>query len=508
MKNLSEIKNSLALRLLKVVFSIYLCITVVVTLVQMLNEYLLEAHFVKNSLVVSQNIFQENLATSVWNFDQEQLAATVQGMLKQQTLVGVEIVDEHQNVLIQQGKILNKKNLPVLLKNGQQQPISYTTLFPYTFDLLHDKKIIGKVTVYSSNQMVIDKVKYNFLVIIINAVIKTLALWLLFIWAFRKFLTRQLDIFCQAMEEVDIDNHKTCFLKLETFDTYELSRIEYFFNALLGRIIVSRNNLNELNKTLEEKVLLRTQELSDKNLQLERLNEEKNEFLSIAAHDLKNPLSAITSLTQLIGELAKKGDNQEKLLSYTHFIEISATRMFDLINTLLNVNKIETGNIGVNVIETDILTLVQKLMDIHLQHAERKNIAFSIQARDESYIAATDEFLVSQILDNLISNAIKYSPLNEKVTIRLTKRLTGVNFEIHNSGQGLTEADQAKLFVKFSRLSTQPTANEHSSGLGLYIAQKLAVMLNTEICCKSVLGEGVSFSLTLPTMKPCESSFL
>lgn len=497
MKNAPQLKNSLALRLLKVVFSIYLGITVVITLVQMVNEYLLEAHFVKDSLIISQSIFQESLGTSLWNFDHQQLSVTVEGILKQQTVIGVEIVDDQNKVLIQKGQILNKNAMPVRIEQGIQKPLAYLSLFPHHFNLWHDKKPIGKVTLYSSNQVVIDKVKYNFLVIIINAIIKTIALWLLFIWAFKKYLTKQLDVFCLAMEKIDLDNQKTCFIHLETFDTYELSRIEYFFNALLKRLLEGRDKLNDLNKTLEHKVVLRTQELSDKNLQLEKLNQEKTEFLSIAAHDLKNPLSAISSLTKLIKKLVQSGDNQEKLLNYVHFIDISATRMFELINNLLDVDKIETGNIAIKWGETDIFKVVEDLMPIHQQHAQAKDIVLSLQAVDVPYFANTDKFLLSQVLDNLISNAIKYSPVNHAVTICLSKTAHKVKIAVQNQGQGLSDTDKEKLFVKFNRLSNKPTANEHSTGLGLYIAQKLAKMLNSKIECESVVEQGAVFSLEL-----------
>ncbi len=501
MKNAPQLKNSLALRLLKVVFSIYLSITLVITVVQMVNEYLLEAHFVKNSLIISQAIFQESLVTSLWNFDHQQLSATAEGILKQQTIVGVEIADDHGKFLIQRGQIFNQNLTPVLITHGVQQPLTYIALFPYRFDLLHNKKMIGKVTLYSSNQVVINKVKYNFLVIIINAIIKTIALWWLFIWAFKKFLTKQLDVFCLAMEKIDLDNQKTCVIKLETFDTYELSRIEYFFNALLKRVLEGRDKLNDLNKTLEHKVLLRTQELSDKNQQLEQLNQEKNEFLSIAAHDLKNPLSAISSSTQLIKKLVKNGGNPEKLLNYVNFIDISATRMFELINNLLNIDKIETGNVALSWADTEIFAVVQNLISIHQQHAQAKSIFLSLQAVDTVYVAHTDKFLLAQILDNLLSNAIKYSPINQTVTIYLSKTVNTIKIAIKNQGQGLSAEDKAKLFIKFNRLSNKPTANEHSTGLGLYIAQKLANMLNSKIECESIMEQGTVFSLDIVIYK-------
>ena len=292
MKNIPLIKKSLALRLLKVVFSIYLCITVIITLVQMANEYFLEEQFIKDSLIINQQIFQENLVTSVWNFDNEQLVATIHGMLKQPMIVGIEILDENKKFLIKNGQILNENSVPVLLENGKE--ITFNYLFKHSFNLVHENKTIGNVTLYSSSEVVFNKVKYNFLVIIINAIVKTIVLWLLFIWAFNKFLTQQLDIFCQAMENVDIDNHKNCFLSLETFNTYELSRIEYFFNDLLRRIIDSRVKLNVLNKTLEQKVTERTQQLLEKQNDLEQLNLKLEQQLTIIEQ-----LSITDELTKL-----------------------------------------------------------------------------------------------------------------------------------------------------------------------------------------------------------------
>ncbi len=274
MKNFTLIKNSIALRLLKVVFSIYLIITIVITLIQMTNEYLLEERFIKDNLTVNQAIFQKNMVGAIWNIDNEQLLVIVQGMLKQPALVGVKIVDENGNRLIQKGQILNDEFKPVLLENNKALPLSYISLFQHSFGLLHEGKTIGTATLYSSNQVVFDKVKYSFLVIILNAVIKTVALWLLFIWAFNKFLTRQLNNFCQTMEEIDIDSQKDCTLNLETFNTYELTRIEHVFNELLRRIIENRDRLNELNKTLEQKVSERTQQLQSAIKIVEQANQE------------------------------------------------------------------------------------------------------------------------------------------------------------------------------------------------------------------------------------------
>ena len=146
-------------------------------------------------MIISQQIFQENLVTAIWNFDNEQLMATAKGILKQSVVVGIEILDDKQQVLIKEGQVLNKELKPVIIEQNKETPLSYITLFHYSFDLYHQKEKIGSVTLYSSNEAVFEKVKYSFIIIIINSIIKTISLWLLFIWAFNKFLTQQLDVF-------------------------------------------------------------------------------------------------------------------------------------------------------------------------------------------------------------------------------------------------------------------------------------------------------------------------
>ena len=273
MNILKDIRHSLAVRLLQIVFSIYLGITVLITLAQMLNEYFLEEMSVKENMQVTQTIFEKNLANLVWEFEDAQLLLTAQGILKLPDIVGIEIsrdIDDEPS--IQLGQIFNK-NKQIIFLESDNIVSPYVSLFTHSFILKNEQKKeknIGKVILYSSNEVVFDKVKYNFLVIIINSIIKTIILWILFIWAFNKYLTKQLDYFCSTMENVDIDNAKTSFLSLNTFNTYELSRIEHFFNALLRRIVTGRGQLNILNKTLKEKVEERTWALKKINAELDK----------------------------------------------------------------------------------------------------------------------------------------------------------------------------------------------------------------------------------------------
>lgn len=259
---------------------------------------------------------------------------------------------------------------------------------------------------------------------------------------------------------------------------------------------------------LEEKVTERTQELKQQTLALEQanssllqLNQEKNEFLGIAAHDLKNPLQAVQGFAQLIAEtLTDEEYEVEEIIEFANDIDISADRMFGLITNLLDVNAIEAGQMQVKLEQVDILPILQNVVDEYMKKAVAKNITVYFTPEHASYVAYVDPNTVHQILDNLISNAVKYSPLDKNVFIRAALQSDRVRIEIEDEGQGLSQADQAKLFGKFTRLSTKPTAGEHSTGLGLFIVAKLVDAMNGKVWCESELGHGATFILTLPVI--------
>ena len=261
------------------------------------------------------------------------------------------------------------------------------------------------------------------------------------------------------------------------------------------------NELKNYSASLEERAQMiseNNQQLSFKNAELERLNREKNEFLGIVAHDLKNPLAGISGLTELI-----LGANDEtpmaELFEHTRMIQTGSDNMFQLITNLLDVNVIESGKINVSFKTIELDLLIQRVINSYLERATRKNITIHFEKVTEiSPILQTDRQITEQILDNLVSNAIKYSPHGKTVWIRLTDTVDWLCCEIQDEGQGLNEEEQQKLFTKFSRLSPRPTGDEHSTGLGLFIVKKLADAIHARVECRSEVGKGTCFIVEFP----------
>jgi len=245
---------------------------------------------------------------------------------------------------------------------------------------------------------------------------------------------------------------------------------------------------------LEQKIVERTQELQEKNEILLKLDQEKNEFLGIVAHDLKNPLSAIKSLS---GELERSIDKipQSQLLKFIRIIQMASRQMFNLINNLLDVNAIESGKINITCQRLNLLPIIHALLEIYSDRAREKHIRLHFSSElSEGYILG-DENIVQQILDNLISNALKYSPYHKNIYVRVYSYQNCIRCEIQDQGPGLSAEDQQKLFGKFSRLTPRPTGQEHSTGLGLFIVKKLAERLNAKVWCESQLNQGTIFTL-------------
>jgi signal transduction histidine kinase len=234
-------------------------------------------------------------------------------------------------------------------------------------------------------------------------------------------------------------------------------------------------------------------ELANANERLVHLNNEKNEFLGMAAHDLKNPLTVILGCAEMIGMT----EDPAKARQFLDHIVKAAKRMHRMITDLLDVNAIETGKFISKTQPCDIRKLVERSVENNLPAAKQKGIEIRVGV-SEGLWAKADSAATMQILDNLISNALKYSPPNTTTHVHTLPEANHILVSVRDEGPGISEADQKKLFQKFTRLSARPTGGESSTGLGLAIVKRLAEAMSGTVQCYSVPGAGATFTLRLP----------
>jgi signal transduction histidine kinase len=266
------------------------------------------------------------------------------------------------------------------------------------------------------------------------------------------------------------------------------------FMFLLGQVFesVRRTAFSRLHSTMEN--------LSQANDQLNQLNREKSEFLHIAAHDLKNPLSVISGYADLMRQIDKLEPGEVD--QYVGEILRSANRMLDIITNLLNVQAIEEGKMNLSIERCSLPLIVRQIVQDHFQAARRKEIEITSDVGSEEVTAAADFNATYRIIENFVSNAIKYSTPGSRVLVRCRDDGGHVLVEVADDGPGLSAADQKRLFGKFNRLTPQPTGGESSSGLGLWITNRIAAAMDGEVYCHSELGKGATFGLILPPASP------
>jgi signal transduction histidine kinase len=208
-------------------------------------------------------------------------------------------------------------------------------------------------------------------------------------------------------------------------------------------------------------------------------------------------LSAIKGLVDIM-QWSADSISKEELAEYVDMIQTSTQQMFDLIENLLDMNKLDSGEVKANIQPANIWLIILIIIKRYQIKAQTKNITIFTEAINEKVIAMVDENLFYQVLENIISNAVKYSPFGKNIYCRMSVVENKVRCEIEDQGPGFSKQDLKKLFGKFSRLSAKPTGGEHSSGLGLFIVKKLVENMHGNVWCETELGNGAKFIVEFP----------
>lgn len=227
-----------------------------------------------------------------------------------------------------------------------------------------------------------------------------------------------------------------------------------------------------------------------------RMNEDKDKMLHAVAHDLQSPVVNIRGLSNILEGDPNLDRESEQILK---MISKELDKSDHLVRNLLDLESIESGDLKIAVEPVKLSEMISLIGNKYHKLAGNKNISVeTLITEKEEVVITTDPGFIQRIMDNLISNAIKFSPKGSQVRIELKKKLDRVIIQVSDQGPGLSQQDQSRLFGRFQRLTAQPTGGEPSAGLGLAITKALVDRLNGSIRVNSIPGEGAAFSISLP----------
>ncbi|HSX30452.1 MAG TPA: HAMP domain-containing sensor histidine kinase [Candidatus Saccharimonadales bacterium] len=246
------------------------------------------------------------------------------------------------------------------------------------------------------------------------------------------------------------------------------------------------------NKVLQDENQLILQKLRQTNAKLKALDATKDEFITMASHQLRTPLTAVKGYLSMVleGDAGKLNPNQHKLLEQSY---MSSQRMVYLIADLLNLSRLNTGKFVIELTPVDLAEVVQTEVDQLAETAKARGLQL-VYARPAGFPRLMlDETKIHQVVMNLIDNAIYYTPTGGTVTVALAQTPTAVEYTVTDTGIGVPKAAQHKLFTKFYRAGNAQRARPDGTGLGLFMAKKVIVAQGGSIIFDSEEGKGSTF---------------
>lgn len=291
------------------------------------------------------------------------------------------------------------------------------------------------------------------------------------------------------------------FLGEHKNDNYSARDIRVLESISSELVIAISNSLSvevirDLNENLQQKVDNATRELRRSNEKLKELDKTKDEFLSIASHQLRTPLTSIKGYVDMLrdGDFGEVNEAQKNALDETFS---SSERMVRLINDFLNISRLQTGKFTIEKRPTSFDDLVQQEVNMLKLVAAQSDIKINAKI-DKINDVNLDVEKVQQVVVNMIDNAIYYSKPNSTIEVKLKKSKNFAEFTVKDTGIGVPKEDQEKLFSKFFRAPNARTRRPDGTGVGLFLSKKVVVGHKGEIIFKSEEGKGSTFGFKLP----------
>ncbi|WP_163830850.1 ATP-binding protein [Spartinivicinus ruber] len=496
-------ENTVGYSLIRSVFGVYVIVAVVTTLFQLVTQYQEVKENVKNDLVKYTNIFSPVLTQALWHLNNEQIYSTLFGIIQIPIVVGIEVKNTENQLIGIVGNTDISRDIKLTVNvDGIEADIDsgktiLDRLYSYQLPLIDEQEqLLGYLTLYSSNRIILDQVKYGFILLIINGLVKTIALFFIIVFFADRLLGKPLKKFTASIKNINFDNLNDFKLISVVTSNNELKELEISFSSMV----------NKLRQEFENRKLIEGKLVHEK-LKAEKASQTKSQFLANMSHEIRTPLNAIIGFSQILALRFEKYQENKELNKFISHIKSSGEHLIELINNILDLSKIEVGRMEVNYESVNLKLLVQGIFHINkiAAHSKELNYSYSFGKSLPEFVRL-DRTKLNQILTNIISNAIKFTPSYKSIKIMvLIEKESSSNsqiiFKVVDEGIGIPKDKQKEIFQSFQQADNSITRNYGGTGLGLAITSKLVKLLGGTISVESELGSGSTFEVKIPYLK-------
>jgi len=525
---IATVTASLAARLLRIAFTLYFAVAVAVTLVQLVLEYEHEKERLGTEVLHMLDTFEPIMAQAFWNLDDEQMTSTSRGILSNEFIFGVRVMEADGAEMLAVGQIQRPGEPAIYIDPAASSPMAMPsvelasdsgeslspTLYRYERPVYYQRAIggrekMGSVVVFSSPDVVIERAMYTFFITMVNAVVKTIFLWLISYVVLKRLVGQPLEVITHAMQRLDLDERRSRKLSSELKEHGLVDRQDEL-GVLVRTFIVMQMDLSKKNAQLSSYHRELEQKVESRTKKLKQALRTKSEFLANMSHEIRTPMNGVLGMTELLSDTSLSEEQRR----YVKTIISSGQVLLSIINDVLDYSKIEAGMME---IESSCFDLEELIDDCVAMFAFKSaEIGVELSATIEPGLPLTvkgDSTRIRQVLVNLLGNAFKFTEHGRvQILVKLEKGVAPdnclVRFEVSDTGIGLDEQEKAKLFRSFSQADSSTTRKYGGTGLGLAISKQLSELMGGEIGLDSSKGVGTTFWFTVLLSKPSKSEYL
>ncbi|GAB1260002.1 HAMP domain-containing sensor histidine kinase [Aurantivibrio plasticivorans] len=502
---MKPVKKALAKQLVSTILAAYFIIAIAVTGSQLFYDFYHEKenqHLKIDSLIRN---FEGSFSSALWNYDEEQVKALVDGLGNNEEILGVAIVGG-DDFSYQVGEV------------GELKPNSQVHSFSKTYTQYYairspdqPQEIIGTLYVFSGFETVFARAYTTFLVSLLAASLKTFALWLIAVRVINRFVGKPISALQQEVINLDIEEAKDISASendasqnTSSSDENELDRLKVCFQALFNELRNQNYIINNQTASLERLVNAKTTELQSTIEQLRQANSIKTNFLANISHELRTPLNAIIGFSRRLARNSNTekvgSEHEEKNKEIYAIILRNSEALLDLINKMLDMSRISGGNISLDKKRVEIGGLIESAVEQVKSKLKDKSLNLELAITPNLYVEADPERLI-QLIHNLVSNAIKFTndgSIAISTSSEVHNDVAGCTISFLDTGVGIAENELPMLFQHFQKLGDENLNTVPGTGLGLAIVYELVKLHGGEIRVDSILGKGSLFQVWLP----------